>query len=496
MASSATESKGSTPTYQFGPLERRGLILGFSAGQVILVAGGAVGAVFLAVGGAAPLGLGVLLAGLWLSFWPLAGHTAHEWIPIVGAYWLRRLCGAARWRNDAPRLGHVGTEPPWPHLPTHLAGHRVLRTVGPGGSLMGVLHRGSTYTAVLAVRPQAFALCDSEEQARRLAGWGATLAGLAREGSPVTRLQWLERTAPADDGELLRAARGALTVPETHPLVASYLQLVESAGPATQAHEAYVAVQIDAGRARRLVKAAGGGDSGALTVLRRELATLASALAGAEVTVEGALSSRALARAIRVAFDPGTRAGLARRAALDPERAGVAPAACWPSATEEEWACYRADDSYHAVYWVEEWPRTPVRPDFLSPLLLGTRCARVVSLTVEPLSPATATRQVERARTQDVADEEMRLRGGFLSTARRRRQAEGTARREEELADGHADCRFSGYVAVSAPDEEALEAACGEVEQLAQQCRLQLSRLRGQQEEAFAWTLPLCQGLR
>jgi Putative type VII ESX secretion system translocon, EccE len=496
MASTATEPKGSTATYQFGPLERRGLILGFTTGQVILVAGGAIGGVFLVVGGAAPLGMGVLLAGLGLAFWPVGGHTVHEWVPIVGAFWLRRLCGAGRWRNDAPLLGHVGAEPPWPHLPAHLAGHVVLRTVGPAGSLMGVLRAGSTYTAVLAVRPQAFALCDSEEQARRLAGWGATLAGLAREGTPVSRLQWLERTAPADDGELVRAARAGLSVPETHPLASSYLQLVEAAGPATQAHEAYVAVQIDANRARRLVKAAGGGDSGALTVLRRELATLASGLAGAEVTVEGTLPPRALARAIRVAFDPGARAGLAYRASVDPERAGVAPAACWPSATEEEWASYRADDSHHAVYWVEEWPRTPVRPDFLSPLLLGTRCARVVSVTVEPLSPAAATRQVERARTQDVADEEMRQRGGFLSTARRRRQAEGTLRREEELADGHADCRFSGYVAVSAPDEEALESACGEVEQLAQQCRLQLTRLRGQQEEAFAWTLPLCRGLR
>ena len=70
------------------------------------------------------------------------------------------------------------------------------------------------------------------------------------------------------------------------------------------------------------------------------------------------------------------------------------------------------------------------------------------------------------------------------------------ARREEELADGHADCRFSGYVAVSAPDPDALEEACGEVEQLAQQCRLQLTRQRGRQAEAFTWTLPLCRGLR
>jgi hypothetical protein len=77
-----------------------------------------------------------------------------------------------------------------------------------------------------------------------------------------------------------------------------------------------------------------------------------------------------------------------------------------------------------------------------------------------------------------------------------RQQLVQTPFREEELADGHADCRFSGYVTISAPDLEALEDASGEVEQLAQQCRLQLTRLRGQQAEAFTWTLPLARGLR
>ncbi|HEV3364321.1 MAG TPA: SCO6880 family protein, partial [Acidimicrobiia bacterium] len=147
-------------------------------------------------------------------------------------------------------------------------------------------------------------------------------------------------------------------------------------------------------------------------------------------------------------------------------------------------------------FWVGEWPRIPVRHDFLSPLLLGSRATRTVSLTVEAVPPGRAARQVEAARTADLADEELRRRGGFLSSARRRRQAEGVARREEELADGHSDCRFSGYLTVSAPDPEALEDACGEVEQLAQQCRLQLTRLRGQQAEAFTWTLPLARGLR
>jgi type VII ESX secretion system EccE translocon-like protein len=349
---------------------------------------------------------------------------------------------------------------------------------------------------VLSVRPEAFALCDSGEQARRLAGWGAILAGVAREASPIRRMQWVERTAPADDGELVRAAQAQLAFRQAHPIAQGYLELVSEAGPATQAHETYVAVQVDRKRAARLIRAAGGGGDGAVAVLRREIATLISNLAGADVTVTGVLAAREVARTIRVAFDPGARAALSLRAALDPEHGGVAPAAAWPAVVGEEWGWLRADDAYHATFWVEEWPRIPVRPDFLSPLLLGSRATRTVSLTVEAVSPGRAARQVEAARTADLADEELRRRGGFLSSARRRRQAEGVARREEELADGHADCRFSGYVTVSAPDLDALEDACGEVEQLAQQCRLQLTRLRGQQAEAFTWTLPLARGLR
>jgi hypothetical protein len=491
-----TESLPSA-AYVFGPLERRGLIGGLRAGQLALITAGVVALIFCLSAGATALGLALSGVALALAFVPLRGHTADQWAPIAAAFWARRLSGEGRWRNDAALLGHQGDgQPPWPHLPSHLRGLAVVETPAPGGQPMGVIRHRSRYTAVLAVRPQSFALCDSEEQARRHSGWGAVLAGLAREGGPVSRVQWVERTAPADDGELARHAHATLTFPAEDPLAASYLQLVDDAGPATQAHEAFVAVQMDVKRAPRLVKAAGGAEEGAFAVLRRELATVWAALAAADVTVDGPLSPRALARTIRVAFDPGTRPALARRGALDPTLAGVAPGAAWPSATEDHWAAFRADDSWHATYWVEEWPRTPVRPDFLSPLLLGTRCARTVSLTAEPVPPGRAARQVEAARTADVADEELRRRAGFLSSARRRRQHEGVQRREEELADGHADVRFSGYVAVSAPTPDALEDACGEVEQLAQQCRLQLSRLRGRQAEAFTWTLPLCGGLR
>ena len=68
--------------------------------------------------------------------------------------------------------------------------------------------------------------------------------------------------------------------------------------------------------------------------------------------------------------------------------------------------------------------------------------------------------------------------------------------REQELADGHADVRFSGYVAVTAASEDELAQACAEVEQQAGQARLELVRLDGDQEAAFTYTLPLGRGLR
>jgi hypothetical protein len=67
--------------------------------------------------------------------------------------------------------------------------------------------------------------------------------------------------------------------------------------------------------------------------------------------------------------------------------------------------------------------------------------------------------------------------------------------REAELADGHGEYTFSGYVTVSGPDRVGLEAACAEIEQAAQQARVDLRRLYGQQREAFCWTLPLARGL-
>ena len=61
---------------------------------------------------------------------------------------------------------------------------------------------GRRLTAVLACRVAAFSLLDPEAQERRLARWGLVLSGAA--GTPIRRLGWIERTAPAQGDELAR----------------------------------------------------------------------------------------------------------------------------------------------------------------------------------------------------------------------------------------------------------------------------------------------------
>ena len=155
------------------------------------------------------------------------------------------------------------------------------------------------------------------------------------------------------------------------------------------------------------------------------------------------------------------------------------------------------DSAVHVTYWVSEWPRIDVGAVFLQQLLMQTTAVRTVAMVMDAVAPSKAITEIEQARTTDIADETTRQRLGQVTTARQTQKAQATARREQELADGHAELRYAAYVTVSARanDREALDRACAEVEHAAQQCRLRLERLYGEQDYAFTFGLPLCRGL-
>src|SRR6266508_1008260 len=485
--------------YRFGPLERRGLIGSLGPGQLLILAAAVLLTIVLvqALKSGAGLGLGlvVLTGGGLASFVPYQGRTLNEWVPVLASFFGRRLSGRHNHRSPAPEAGtrFRGGDVPV-SLPDSIGKVELLAFPFRGVELGVIADRSAgTYTATIQARARSFVLLDPADKASRLAGWAGVVAGLAREGSPVSRVQWIERTVPDDRNSLTRYVRDAIDPSiglDAAPLQ-SYLRLTQAASPVTEQHELYVVVQVSAS------KQAGGRDTGACVVLARELETFARRLEGAEIEVLHALGPRRLAATIRLAFDPHSRPGLARLGTLDPSREeGVSARNAWPRQTETRWSYYRTNDVVHSTYWIAEWPRLEVGPDFLAPLLVQTRSMRTVSVTMEPVPPLKAMRAVGFAKTADVADEELRQKLGFIGTAKRRNQSEAVARREQELADGHADVRFSGWITVTAESVDGLQEACAEIEHAAGQSRLELQRCDGEQDICFSYTLPLGRGLK
>ncbi len=446
--------------YRFGPRERGGALAGWRAGQIITVAVGLVFGVLVlrwepnAVGVAAALGVLVVYGAL--ATVPVSGRTGDEWLPVV-------VCWGAR-RAGARGARQMGA----------LRGVRLLRA---GWHDMGVVHdrTARTLTAALSLRGRSFALLGADEQDRRVGAWASVLSSLAREGSPVHRVQWVAASFP-DDGQGVRSYLASEVAPDAATAcTASYDALLTDMDSHTCAHDVVLAVQV------RLAKSV---EIGCAT-LAREVGSLVRLLADAEVQVESVLTADDLALQLLRTYEPQVTAGTGDDPVADP----------WPMAMEESWSDVRVDGMVHATFWVAEWPRTEVRSDFLAPLLLGS-ARSTLSVVMEPLRPDAAVRKVEASRTADLADAELRRRGGFMSTARHARESEVLARREAELAEGHASFRYSGYVTVSAPSEEELAAACDVVQHAAGQSRLALRRLYGDQASAYTCTLPLCRGLR
>ena len=480
---------GSSARYRFGPLERRGVVAGWRGGQIAAVATGSVVAVGALRSLSSVMGIAAALAAVVLAVgvatWPLGGRTAEEWAPDAARH---AAAVAGRRRPDRRSV---------------FAGVRIVRVeFGPTGAV-GVLHdrQRRTYTAVLAVSAPGFVLLGDDEKARRVADWAGVLAAMARDGSAVHRLQWIERVAP---DTLRRTAAPPAPVtkvvsapdgvdPVTGDVVgyeaacASYDALLAAERGTAWRHDVHLALTVSAGRAARAVKAAGGGDAGACAVLLREVAALRRRLADGSVDVGGVLDPADVASLVRAAYEPD--------AAVPGAAAPSGDGWPWPMGARPEWARLRADAGWLATFWIAEWPRIDVGPDFLAPFVLSSDVRRTVSVVMEPLGPLAAARKAEQARTADIADAEIRRRGGFLATARRRREEEIVARRELELADGHAQYRFSGYVTIRAADPDALEDACRRTEQSAGRSAIELRRCYGDQLRAFLCTLPLGRGL-
>ncbi len=534
--------------YRFQPLERRGLIAGWHGGQIASVAAGLlIGVVGIrtwpSVGGVA-LALIGLFVGLGLAFWPIRGRTGEQWFPLIVRWLWSAIAGGRRQVSTGPGRGHLamvdssgrapgggtgrggpggpGTSEVWPMPEGPGPGSRPmvfdgLRVVGtPFGSQssapelgMVIDSRARTAAATLVVSGHSFALLGSRDQDGRIAAWARVLSSMAREGSEVHRVQWIESCLPDDGGAVRRHFADHAVLGVDSPAGRSYRTLVNEAAPVTRRHQVRITLSIRTGRSSRAVRTSGGGLAAVGRVLAQEVLSLHRALEDADISVDGVLGPGALARGIGDALvtlvDTGDRAEAhraeAHRAEAHRAEAQHPDSPChtpthwpWPMAVEPTWDAVRTDATWHATYWIAEWPRVDVTPDFLGPLLFSP-LRRSISVVMEPMSPSRAARQVAQARTADLADGELRRRGGFLVTARQVREKQSVEDRDADLADGHAQYRFTGYVTVTSDGREELKTACAAVEQAAGQAGVELRLLYGAQDVAFACALPLGRGL-
>lgn len=474
---------------KFSRLSRRGILLGLTTGQLAAV-GAAVVVFVVCLYVGRPLLLAVSApawgTGLAAAFVPVGGRKAVDWTPTVAHWLLRRAAGQTRYRRRIERPERAGTLA----LPGESAGLReYVDPVTEAVMVHDPHHR--TLTAILTVSHSAFVLQDPAAQQRRVDGFGRVLATVCRSGR-VARLQVLERTLPDSGAGLTEwwARHGDLI--ESFP-TRTYRSLIERAGPTAERHATTISIALDLTRAARSVRAAGGGISGAATVLRQEMDTLTTALRSADIRPNGWCNRGDLATIMLSAYDPHATHSLPAHRG---DRNGHTLSTAGPVGVDEYWNRLRTDSGLHSVLWISEWPRSLVFPGFLSPLMLTTGVRRTVSLTYTPVDTERASREIRRRKTEHIAESAGRARFGQLDAAHHSAEFGDVLQQEADVAAGHGILRFTGLMTVTAPTLDDLESAIATIEQAAIQASCETRRLVGQQAPGFAAAaLPLARPL-
>ena len=469
---------------QFSRLARRGIMLGLSLPQLIVL-GIAVLTVVFSLYTADGMGL-AWTAPVWgtcalLAVIPAGGRKVIEWVPILARWAARTYLGQLIYRRRVIKPRPAGTLA----LPGDAAPLREWEDPETGAAMVHDPH-AQTLTAILGVSHPAFVLLDPGEQQRRVSGWGRVLAAACRSGR-IARIQVSERTLP-DSGTGLAEWWRTHGTDDGSWAATTYAELTERAGPAGERHATTISLALDMKAAARQIRTSGGGIRGAAAVLRQEMSTLTTALRAAELSSTGWLTPGEVAVVLRSAYDPAAAPALERHGDLGRDLATAGPVA-----VTETWDRLRSDSAHHAVLWITEWPRSQVYPGFLAPLVLSNGILRTLALHYTPVRADQAARDLRKKKTELISDAAQRRKIGQIDDAASSAELDDVLQQEADLTAGHGVLRVSGLVSVSAPTVDELDAAVAAVEQAAIQASCETRRLVGQQAQAFtAAALPLC----
>ncbi|MFV0257478.1 MAG: SCO6880 family protein [Acidimicrobiales bacterium] len=483
---STDDAGGDVEAVKFSRLTRRGVLLGLSTPQVVTVAIAVVtfvASLYLVGARALLLTSPVWTTALAVTWLPINGRKAVEWLPIAAQWAWRITVRQAIYRRRVVKPRPAGTLA----LPGDAAAMRSYEDPETGTVMVHDPHH-NRLIAIAEVTHRSFVLLDPAEQQRRVTGWSRVLSTACRS-SRLARLQVLERTLP-DSGTGLSRWWAEHGTDDDSWVARTYRELIDRAGPAAERHVTTISIALDMKAAGRAIRSAGGGLRGAAAVLRQEMHTLSTALGSADLKPAEWLTPPQLAIALRSAYDPQVAATLER------STIGADLATAGPVAINETWDLLRSDSAYHAVLWISEWPRSLVYPGFLAPILLSSGIRRAFSVVCDPVRADVAARDIRKKKTEYISDAAQRAKIGQIEDAQQTAEYHDVLQQEADLTAGHGVLRYTGLLAVSAPTLDDLDAAVAEIEQAAIQASCETRRLVGQQAQAFvAAALPLCRGI-
>jgi len=381
-------------------------------------------------------------------------------------------------------------------LPGLLASSRLFEVATPTGQRVALVHVPAArhYTVQLGIAPEGDALVDQDTIDAWVAGWAGWLANLGHEPALVAAVVTVE--AAPDPGHRLAAEVGrqitdgcpafaadvlrecAATYPAAAPDVTARVALTFSAKRDDVTERALVSRRTRRPRTRTAE------EMGQLVLAR--LPGLLAGLSGTGAGEITPLSAAALARTVRVAYDPAVADELDAAAASGQDMP-VSWDEAGPVAAVEAFESYRHDSAASVTWSMVDAPRGAVTSRVLAAVLGECKGAlrKRVTLTFRPHRAGDAAAIVDADVRTAIGWEGARAGEAKATETAALAAARQTAREE---AAGAGLTRFALLVTVTA-DPAALEQVAEQAVQLGRASRLRLRRCYGSQAAAFAAAL-------
>lgn len=143
------------------------------------------------------------------------------------------------------------------------------------------------------------------------------------------------------------------------------------------------------------------------------------------------------------------------------------------------------------MLWISEWPRIEVAAHFLRTLVFEQGVRKSISIVAKPLGTSDALRSIRKEKVEYLTEAHQNARIGRITDLAAEQEYADVITRERALIAGHADMRFSGFVAITATSREPRD--CPVIGRAgSDQCGCETRVRYSQQAQAFAVSaLPL-----